>query len=257
MQSQRASSTFCWLPPDSSRIFCSGPEHLMPRRSMKRSTISRCLASSTMPRAGKLRQQRQRQVLAHRHVGDDALDLAVLGAEADARARWRRPARGTRPRLPSKLIVPPSARSAPKTARAVSVRPEPSSPASPTISPARTSRLDVAAPGGRPARCSAREQLAPIACAWPWKPSRPRRRTVGRSRPSMAATSCELGHLGHRRDGDGAAVAHDGDPVADGVELVELVADEDHRDARRLELADDVEQDVDLVLVERARSARP
>jgi hypothetical protein len=32
--SQRASSTFCWLPPDSSPIGCSASRALMPSRSM-------------------------------------------------------------------------------------------------------------------------------------------------------------------------------------------------------------------------------
>ena len=49
MQSHRASSTFCWLPPDNSRIRCSGLAHRMPRRVMKRSTISRLRVSSTTP----------------------------------------------------------------------------------------------------------------------------------------------------------------------------------------------------------------
>ncbi len=49
--------------------------------------------------------------------------------------------------------------------------------------------------------------------------------------PSMAATSSSLPISGHRRPRDRAAVAHDGDAVADGIELVELVADEDDRDA--------------------------
>ena len=43
----------------------------------------------------------------------------------------------------------------------------------------------------------------------------------------------ELADVGHAAHGDRAAVAHDGDPVADGVELVELVADENDRDAVR------------------------
>jgi hypothetical protein len=47
------------------------------------------------------------------------------------------------------------------------------------------------------------------------------------------------------------AVAHDRYAIADRIELVELVADEDHRNALALELADDVEQDLDLALVER------
>ena len=80
----------------------------------------------------------------------------------------------------------------------------------------------------------------------------PSARTVARSRPSMAATSCSLVISAIGRDGDGAAVAHDRHPVADGIELVELVADEDHRHALALELADDVEQHRDLVLVEGA-----
>ncbi len=57
MQSQRASSTFCWLPPESSRIFCSTLEALIARRFMKRSTIARWRASSTTPifvRRGKM-----------------------------------------------------------------------------------------------------------------------------------------------------------------------------------------------------------
>ncbi len=83
-----------------------------------------------------------------------------------------------------------------------------------------------------------------------------RRRTLGPDGGEVAAEhrrhQLELGHLGHRGHGDGAPVAHDRHPVADRIELVELVADEDHRHALALELADDVEQDGDLMLVERA-----
>ena len=92
--SQRASSTFCWLPPESSRIFWSGPEHLMPSSLMKRSTISRCLRLVDDAVAADARQQRQRHVLGDAEVGNDALELAVLGDEAetggDGVARMRR-----------------------------------------------------------------------------------------------------------------------------------------------------------------------
>jgi hypothetical protein len=61
----------------------------------------------------------------------------------------------------------------------------------------------------------------------------------------------ELADLRHCCGAHRAAVAHDGDAVADLVELVELVRDEDHRDAVRLQLPDDRKQNLDLLLVER------
>ena len=61
----------------------------------------------------------------------------------------------------------------------------------------------------------------------------------------------DLGDVLHVRDLHRAPVPHHGDPVADGVELVELVAHEDHRHALRLELADDAEEDRHLPVVER------
>ena len=59
------------------------------------------------------------------------------GAHRGARARRRAAGR------PSTSTWPASARSMPKIARATSLRPAPTSPASPTISPARTSKRDV------------------------------------------------------------------------------------------------------------------
>ena len=86
--SQRASSTFCWLPPESSRIGCSMPAHLMPSELDEVSTSARSAPGGTR-RARQARQQREGQVLAHRELRHDAVDLPVLGAEADAGARWR------------------------------------------------------------------------------------------------------------------------------------------------------------------------
>ena len=63
----------------------------------------------------------------------------------------------TRTGFPSNRNSPASKRSAPKIARATSVRPLPTSPASPTISPARTVERDILelAPAAEPTRLAA------------------------------------------------------------------------------------------------------
>ena len=69
----------------------------------------------------------------------DAFGLALFGAQREpARDRVRGTVERTRP--PFTTISPPSAASRPNSSRASSVRPEPSSPARPTISPRRSSR---------------------------------------------------------------------------------------------------------------------
>ena len=85
-QSSRASSTFCWLPPESSRTFWSGPEALMRSRFMKTSTISRLLLAGHEADPGQLVERREADVVLDRHAGDDALGLAVLGQHRDAGA---------------------------------------------------------------------------------------------------------------------------------------------------------------------------
>ena len=133
-------------------------------------------------------------------LGHDALGLAVLGAEAHPGRGWRRPASAKRGVLAAEArsCRRPAGRP-PNTARAVSVRPEPSRPARPTISPARTSRPTRRAPGGRPGDVGAqqlarRSRARAVRRRW-----RPRPGPSARSRPSMAATSCSLVDLGHRR----------------------------------------------------------
>ena len=63
----------------------------------------------------------------------------------------------------------------------------------------------------------------------------------------------DLARPGDRALVDRLAIAHDRDPVADGVELVQPVADVDHRDPAGLEAADHVEQDLDFAFIERGR----
>ena len=151
-------------------------------------------------------------------------------------------------------IVPASTASAPKTARAVSERPDPSSPARPDdLTPAQLDSDDAVERAARRRRSPASSTVGAD-------------RRLGRA--DCRAAPLGLGQLAaeHRRDqlvaadssaigalGDGAPVAHHGDPVADGVELVEPVGDEDDRHALARAAADDVEQDADLVLGERRR----
>src|SRR5215204_1948191 len=63
----------------------------------------------------------------------------------------------------------------------------------------------------------------------------------------------DLVRTGDRAFVDCLAITHDRDPVADGVELVQPVADVDHGDAASLETPDDIEQNLDLALVKRRR----
>ncbi len=100
--SQRASSAFCWLPPESMR------DRRLDVGGLDAERRDEALGDRRLPRA---RQDCARcraracsasdDVLAHRQLGDDALGLAVLGAERQAardrvERRWR-----TAPRLPS------------------------------------------------------------------------------------------------------------------------------------------------------------
>ena len=83
---QRASSAFCWLPPDSVRIGASSEAATTPK-SRPHSLRRRALlgAASTMPsEAGAVAERGDGDVLAQRQVGQDALVLAVFGEQADA-----------------------------------------------------------------------------------------------------------------------------------------------------------------------------
>ena len=104
-------------------------------------------------------------------------------------------------------------------------------PARPTISPVRDAERRRRAPRGRRSAwlerragraAPADERRRRSCCAWAMC-----------SRRAWRRPARSLRHLVMRGDRHRAAVAHDGDPVADGVELVEPVADEEHRHARR------------------------
>ena len=147
---------------------------------------------------------------------------------------------------PSIRMMPASRCEAPVRARASSVRPEPSSPASPTISASPRSTSAAVMP--RAARDAARAE---------------EHRRLGRD-DRLALARLEVRdvvpeHLVHQVDAqqlagevlpDQRSVAQHGDPVADLVDLVQEVRDEQDRDAASLQLADDPEQLAHLVQVE-------
>ena len=148
--------------------------------------------------AGQARQQRQRQVLAHRHVGDDALDLAVLGAEADAGAIASAGSREVDRRCRRSGSSPPSrpvgAEDGARRLGAAGAE----QPGQPDDLAGAHREADVAHPT---ADCEmlGLEQLAADACAWlveaRWRPGAA---PCARSRPSMAATSSSLVMSRHR-----------------------------------------------------------
>ena len=100
--------------------------------SMKWSASSCCFGAGCAA-ATRAAPERENDVLPHRQIRHDSRDLAILGAEADPE-----PDRLPRALTETEAVninVTPSAASTPKSRRAISVRPEPSSPASPTTSP--------------------------------------------------------------------------------------------------------------------------
>ena len=172
--SQRANTTFCWLPPDSCPTGCSGPWQRTRRVRMKpctRRLSSPCCSQPPRDTADR----------------SDSVALMRMGCERsrpwDLRSSVTRPTPAAmacsgeaKPRcqvrfaamagfgvvaifciavcaFPSggracfcadsgcKVTLPRSARSAPNSKRTSSVRPDPTSPAMPKISPARSSRL--------------------------------------------------------------------------------------------------------------------
>ncbi len=139
MHSQRASMTFCWLPPESSFMGWSGLDALMPSLRMNRSTISSCAFSETSP----TRERRGRAAATMFSLTERS---GMIPSDFRSSGRNAMPAlmaeagefRFTS--LPSTRTVPESSGWAPKMAFAVSVRPAPRRPASPTTSPGRTSK---------------------------------------------------------------------------------------------------------------------
>lgn len=187
-QSQRARSTFCWLPPESSPTFCSGLDALIRSRFMKISTTRSCRARETIPAresrgsaASTMFSRTERPGTipsALRSSGSMLIPAPMAAAGVIRRSTW-----------PATVTSPESSARPPARALAVSLRPEPSSPPSPSTSPACRER-ETPSSWWRRVRPSA-VRTGVRAASWPSaaKPVTPSRRTSAMSRPSIIETS--------------------------------------------------------------------
>ena len=185
---------------------------------------------------------------------DDALGLAVLGHHADAGARWPRPATSAGQRAPSTLIVP-----------AVDAGPRRRWPW-----PSRCGRSRAGRPGRPPRRRARRRSTSASSvpageARRPAGPARRRPSSVCASPKRVRAVLADLGDVAaeHRRDQPSrsvsatspgvhpAAVAQDGDLLADPEDLVELVGDVEDGDAVARAAADHPGEPVDLARLQR------
>ncbi len=187
VHSHLASSTFCWLPPLSSETRWSGLDALMRKRSMNVATSLSWAAVDTRParescgsaaRTMFSRTERFGMMPSTLRSSDSSATPAFNAAAVLPRRTGR----------PATVTVPLSRGSAPATAFAVSLRPAPSRPPSPTTSPGRTSKETswIACRLLRPATSRTGWSLRRV-----WSPNSvvPCRRTSDMSRPSMRDTS--------------------------------------------------------------------
>ena len=204
------------------------------------------------PQGREPRHERERQVLPHRQVRHDPFVLAVFRAEAQP----RRDGGAGFPRRIGPTVERDLARIGP-------VGPEQKPHA---LGPARTEQprqTDDLARTDREAHVVDERRAAQAARfddgtklgrrfgRFGPEPGRTPARHRGEVPPQHGGHEVELRHLGHGADPDGGAVAHDGDAVADREELIELMTDEDRRDAVALQAPDHGEQALDLAVVER------
>ncbi len=138
--SQRASTTFCWLPPESLRTSCS----IEGVRTRSRSVYSWASSRSAPRLTKRKRRRRSRTTVLVLSRMERCRNRAWALRSSGARPR---PARTAAPGLPvrrgrpSRVTVPERTGRSPARARASSERPAPMSPARPTTSPAWTCRL--------------------------------------------------------------------------------------------------------------------
>ena len=170
--------------------------------------------------------------------------LAVFRAKRHPMAQ-RRPGEA-RDALAADFERPDRAACAPKMSLATSVRPEPSRPGEAHDLAARERQIE------RLHDC--------VAVRGPGRAGSARPRAVGRarravaqpssSRPSISGISFSGGSSGDRAAPTQAAIAQHRYPVGDRVNLLEEMGDEDDRDAARLQIANDLEEERGLGGVE-------
>ena len=147
---------------------------------------------------------------------------------------------------PSTSMRPVASAARPNSAPNRSERPAPTRPAKPTTSPGATSKLT---PRTRPGTVRSVTRSAASSTLV--------RRAVESQRlelaPDHQVDQRPLVEVADRAVADDDAVAQDGDPARDGEDLVEAVRDEDDGHAVRCESANGGEEQLDLVVRERAR----
>ena len=135
---------------------------------------------------------------------------------------------------PLSRTVPDVRLSMPKTARATSERPAPTSPASATISPLRTLKeMSWKTPSLLRFATSSTTSPGVVSVLG---------NSASRSRPTIERMMSSMVSSLDRRGAHEPAVAHDRHPLAAGEDLFEPVRDEQHRRAVRAQGLDDVEQ---------------
>ena len=188
----------------------------------------------------------QLEVHRDRQAGGDAGAEPVLGDVAGRRRRTRRARRRASSGLPSTRIVPFVLGRTPAIVSASSRWPLPATPATATISPARTVSDTPFTAGGAAVAVGPevldlehRRRLVGWRAASGW--------AVSKSWPIMSdASDCGVA-LGGAHGGDAPARAQDRDAVGDRHHLVQLVGDEDHRPSLGRDLAQRREERVGLV----------
>ena len=245
-----ASTAFCWLPPESVQTgFVSRP-YFSCSRSAQSVAKRRSAPRGMSPARRTLSSDASAMLRSIEKSITSPCWRRSSGTSADAgrhrrRRRARRQATGRRSR-PS----PASQRSIPKIARATS-RP-------PGADEAREGD-DLAAPNLE--RDVGEDALArqPVDLQDDARPARSGTfgKSASMSRPTIARMiDCDRELLDRLRQ-DVAAVAHDGDALADREDLLEPVRDEEHRAPARAQRLDDAEQPLDLGRSSARRSARP
>ena len=177
-----------------------------------------------MPRDRRQRGQRQVRIDTGRSR-IDAVAPAILRQVRDAERDRLLAASADEPRWPFESHRRRRSRgSRPKSTRASSVRPAPTSPARPTISPRRTVQADVAE------RRRSRDDR-PSTFEHGRRRSTTSRfgKTASTSRPTISRIRCGLGDLGHLVRADRAAVAEHRHAVGQPRQLLEAMRDVDDR----------------------------
>ena len=224
--SQRAMTTFCWLPPRQRRdAVARSPERDPEAVDVVARAARRVAPRSDEPAGGVAAERGKREVLADRHRLEERLGAALARHVGDS-ARPPRPA--SESRRPSAVA---RGRPRPRTRRAPRAR-----------AGTHPGRVPRGRRGRRAPRRAARSRSAAASGAAERQSPGGRRRRRAASRRALPAFGEVLraGHQPHELRGgrlaaverrDRVAGAHDGDAVADLLDLVHAVRDEDRRRA--------------------------